>query len=99
MASPVLVTLIMTCKPDLIESVCQSFETVLVDTRKAKGFISISVHRNDENPNQIILVESWETREDYDAYSEWRMSGDGRANFLALLDGEPRLDFWSTRVA
>ena len=40
----------------------------LVDTRARQGCESVTVHRDHDKPNTILLVERWATREDDDAY-------------------------------
>ena len=48
----------------------------LVDTRARQGCESVTVHRDHDKPNTVLLVERWATREDDDAYRAWR-AGDG----------------------
>jgi len=48
----------------------------LVDTRARRGCESVTVHREHDAPDTVLLVERWATREDDDAYRAWR-AGDG----------------------
>lgn len=56
----------------------------LVDTRARPGCESVTVHRDHDRPNTILLVERWATREDDDAYRAWR-AGDGATPEMAPL--------------
>jgi quinol monooxygenase YgiN len=48
----------------------------LVDTRARQGCEGVTVHREHDQPDTVLLVERWATREDDDAYRAWR-AGDG----------------------
>jgi quinol monooxygenase YgiN len=48
----------------------------LGDTRARPGCESVTVHRDQERPDVVLLVERWASREDDEAYRAWR-AGDG----------------------
>ena len=58
----------------------------LGDTRARQGCESVTVHRDNDDPNRVLLVERWATREDDTAYREWR-AGDGAVKEMAGLVG------------
>lgn len=60
------------------------FRKILPDTRARQGCEFVTVHRDQENPNQIVLIERWATRADDDAYRAWR-AGDGKVTEMAGL--------------
>ena len=58
----------------------------LVDTRARQGCEFVTVHRANDDPNRVLLVEKWASREDDTAYREWR-AGDGAVKEMAGLVG------------
>jgi quinol monooxygenase YgiN len=66
----------------------------LVDTRARQGCEGVTVHRDHDRPNTILLVEQWATREDDDAYRAWR-AGDGATPEMApLVAARPKLTYY-----
>jgi quinol monooxygenase YgiN len=61
----------------------------LGDTRARQGCQSVTVHRDHDKPNTVLLVERWATREDDDAYRAWR-AGDGAIAEMGPLVGGGR---------
>jgi len=66
----------------------------LVDTRARPGCESVTVHRDHERPDTVLLVERWASREDDDAYRAWR-AGDGAVPAMApLVAGPARIRYF-----
>lgn len=78
------VTLELTATDGKADEMIAVFKAILPDTRARKGCEFVTVHRDQANPNQVLLVERWATREDDDAYRAWR-AGDGAVKGLAGL--------------
>lgn len=52
--------------------ICDGIEEAAKATRTFAIFRDISGRRNDEDPNQVILIENWDTVDHYKAYIAWR---------------------------
>ena len=66
-------------------------------TAKRKGFIGIDYSIDMDNPNHLILTETWKTREDHAEYMKFRESEvpDGWvAQIISVLADEPKFS-WS----
>jgi quinol monooxygenase YgiN len=48
------------------------FEEVLPDTRAFDGCEGVTVHRDQDAPDRLVLVERWASRSHYEAYRQWR---------------------------
>ena len=62
-------------------------------TAKRKCFIGIDYSLDMDNPNRLILTETWETREDHAEYMKFRESEglDGWvAQIMSGLDADPK---------
>ena len=66
----------------------------LGDTRARPGCESVTVHRGNDRPNTVVLVERWATRADDDAYRAWR-AGDGAVPEMGpLVAGPPTIRYY-----
>jgi quinol monooxygenase YgiN len=99
MSDGVTVTFVMNLKPEVMEPLLARFEEALPDTRAFPGCRSVKVFRNDEDPNKIILLEEWDSREDHEKYMAWR-NEDGTMDALAGMFTSPtKPEYWPTLVA
>ena len=93
----VIVTIDMVIKPELAEAVCAGIPSMFTETVTFKGFHSIRVVRHKDAGNRLLIVEHWDTEDDYKAYQAWR-NRDGaldraRENLLSI-----KADIWPALV-
>lgn len=62
---------------------------ILPDTRAFDGCESLTAHRDEDDPAQLVLIEYWRSREHYDAYLQWRAERGDIERLGALLAGPP----------
>ncbi|MGU3498752.1 putative quinol monooxygenase [Mycobacterium sp. C31M] len=67
---------------------------ILPDTRPYKGCVCIEFVRNQDNPAHILVLEKWNSREDYERYVAWRMETGIMNQIIDMIDGEPKLQFF-----
>lgn len=99
MSGSIRVTFVMDIKAEAAEAVCASFEVMLPDTRAFPGCIAVNAYRSAEHPNRVILIEEWDSEEDYGKYLAWRSqdgSLDQMADFLAA-PSQPQI--WPIKLA
>ncbi|MCV7191278.1 putative quinol monooxygenase [Mycolicibacterium brumae] len=48
---------------------------IMPDTRAYPGAVNVEFTRNADNPNELMMVEKWDSREAYEKYLAWRMEG------------------------
>jgi len=70
------VTLELTAVDGRVDEMIAVLKKSLPDTRARQGCEFVTVHQDQANPNQVLLIERWATREDDDAYRAWR-AGEG----------------------
>ncbi len=69
----VTVTVLFPTKAEETDNFHNALVSVLPDTRAYDGCISVSTHRDLDDPTQIYLIEVWETREHQQKYLAWRV--------------------------
>ncbi len=78
------VTLELTAVDGRVDEMIAVLKKNLPDTRARQGCELVTVHQDQANPNQVVLIERWATREDDDAYRAWR-AGEGAIKEMASL--------------
>ena len=48
------------------------FRSILPETRAHEGCTSVEVLQNSDDADNVVLVEDWETREQYEQYLAWQ---------------------------
>jgi quinol monooxygenase YgiN len=77
-------------KAEPLQASYDGIHETLVDTRAFAGCIGVEVLINRADPAQVVLVETWESFEDHDAYTAWRATPEGAPKALvAALAGRP----------
>ncbi|HLW96610.1 MAG TPA: antibiotic biosynthesis monooxygenase [Solirubrobacteraceae bacterium] len=74
------------------EELTTLFEEVLVDTRAYDGCEGVTVHRDQDAPDRLVLLERWVSRPHYEAYLQWRAE-QGDPRLAALLTEPPSIRF------
>ncbi|UCH47737.1 MAG: antibiotic biosynthesis monooxygenase [Betaproteobacteria bacterium] len=84
------VTLLLDLKaaPGSINDLKQLFVEVLPDTRAYDGCEGLEVHINQDDGDNLILLERWQSRPHYEKYFAWRQET-GLIDRLGPLLGAP----------
>jgi len=53
-------------KEDQVNEFVEVFKGMIEPTKKEKGYIQYEMYQDEENPALLIVLEQWETREDFD---------------------------------
>jgi quinol monooxygenase YgiN len=99
MSDGVTITMAITLKPEAVEPFCSGMPEMLKDTVKFAGFRDIRVVRNKENPNQVLLIENWDSEDAYKAYIKWRTERGDMDAMAGAVAAPPKLDVWPSLVA
>ena len=84
----VTVLIDLTAKPGSIEDLKKLFAEILPDTRSYDGCEGLEVKINSDDPNNLLLVERWQSRQHYEKYFAWRQET-GLIDRLGPLLGAP----------
>lgn len=67
------VTVLFPCQPGKGEDMLEILSAALVETRAYDGSLSVEVFVDADNPDAVLLVEEWETRDHHEKYMAWRV--------------------------
>ena len=59
-------------KPECVDEMKSMLRDALPDTRAFEGCESLSFLQSQDDPNTLMALEQWATREHYEAYFKWR---------------------------
>ena len=91
----VFVTLELAAKDGKGDEMIDVLRGTLGDTRARQGCEFVTVHRDQSDPDKILLVERWATMEDDAAYRAWR-AGDGAVTAMGpLVAGPPTIRYYT----
>jgi quinol monooxygenase YgiN len=62
----------MAAKPEEINNIIGAFEQALKDTRNYEGNQGVELFQNPDNPANMFLYETWESKEHHEKYLAWR---------------------------
>ena len=84
----ILVTGYVTARPETFDEVLKLSQEHVERSRKEEGCISHAVHRDVENPNRLVFVETWASRETLAAHFALSHSREF-IEAIVPLSGEP----------
>ena len=59
-------------KPGTGDELVAFFRSILPETRAHEGCTSVDALQNSDDADNVVLVEDWETREQYEQYLAWQ---------------------------
>jgi quinol monooxygenase YgiN len=90
----VTVLLEVVAKPESINELITTLKTILPDTRSYDGCIDLKVKLNQDNPLNIILNETWDSRAHYEKYLAWRGKTGALEALGAMLSQAPSIRYF-----
>ncbi len=90
----VMVHLEVTAKDGTGGDLVETFRQILPDTRAYDGFVDIVVHQNQDNPDNLVVIEKWETKAHYEKYLGWRQETGVLDQLVAACSGPPAIRYF-----
>ena len=75
------------------------FASILGDTRAFEGCNGVEVVVNEDDADNVVLIESWESRAHYEKYFAWRQERGDLDTLGSFLAAPPNLRYFSTADA
>ena len=90
----VLVILEVNAKPENSGDLINYMKDELHHTRGSDGCNGITVHRNQDDPNNIVIVEDWDSRPQYEKYLAWRKERGDLDKMAGWIAGEASIRYF-----
>ena len=90
----VTVILEVQSKPEKIDELKSTLENILPDTRSYEGCVNVQVNSNQDDPLNLVLLETWESRQHYEKYLGWRTETGAIEALGAMLSQPPSIRYF-----
>ncbi len=84
---PCYVMLEFTAKPGTGATVLEALREALPETRNKDGCLSLDVTVNQDDPDNVVLVMRWASRQHYQTYRDWREANGDIKRFAEMTVG------------
>jgi len=98
--APITVTIHFTAKPNQAEALVAQLRRALPQARQAPGCRDAQLYLVSDQPNsagqqsKIVLFKSWDSRSAQAQYLQQEQRSGQLAKLLALVEGEPMVEYW-----
>ena len=83
----IVVIIDLKTKPEQAASVKAFLQVGLPDIRNFDGCLSAALHVNQDDPANLMFIESWASREHYEKYRAWRAERGDHTTLASMLVG------------
>ena len=90
----VLVTLDLKVKPENAGDLKNYLRDELHHTRESDGCNGITIHSDQDDPNHLLFVEDWDSRQQYEKYLSWRTERGDVEKLIGWLAGDPVFSYY-----
>jgi quinol monooxygenase YgiN len=90
----VLILLEVNTKPGQANELTNWLRDELHHTRGSDGCNGLTVHTNQDDPNNVLIVESWDSRAQYEKYLSWRAERGDIEKMGAWVAGPPSIRYF-----
>ena len=90
----VVVVLEVNVKPESANDMNQTMEENLPDSRAFDGCEGFKVLAGQHDPNNVVVVEQWASKEHHQRYLAWRTETGFIDKFMSMLAGEPSIRYY-----
>lgn len=90
----VLVTLDLKVKPENVGDLKNWLKDELHYTRAFDGCAGITIHSDQDDPNHLVFVENWDSRQHHEKYVSWRGERGDMEKLMGWLAGEPTMSYF-----
>ena len=78
-------------KPGTGDELVAFFRSILPETRAHEGCMSVEALQNSDDADNVVLVEDWETREQYEKYLAWQRERGTSGRLMEALAEPPTI--------
>ena len=90
----VLVLLEVSLKPENVNDFTNFMKNELHGTRGFDGCNGLTVHKNQDDSNNMVIVEDWDSRQQYEKYLAWRTERGDMEKLAPFFAGAPSIRYF-----
>jgi len=90
----VLVLLEVSLKPENVKDFTDFMKNEVHHTRGFDGCNEVTLHKNQDDPTDLVIVEDWDSRQQYEKYLAWRTERGDMEKLAPFFAGEPSIRYY-----
>jgi quinol monooxygenase YgiN len=94
MSDGVIVTVNLSVRPERLEELVDMLRAMFPVTRLRDGFRNIRLLKSEIEGNTILLLEEWDTAQDFHSYIAFRVETGEMAIISEMTDSPPQIGIW-----
>lgn len=98
MTAGVTITYKFVLKPGAFDSFKESIIQMSEATVHKPGFGNMAVVQHKDNPDQMLMIQKWESEQAFHDYLAWRTERGETQAFYDLLVTPPEVAFWAAEI-
>ena len=96
MPDGVIATVIWKADPDQVELCIKTLRDMFPVTRQHKGFRNIRLLRSAHDPNELILIQEWDSVQAQQSYMQFRTESGEMEKLMTMAVGPMQLNYWTS---
>ena len=81
-------------KPEHVDDLVTFLRNELPTTRGFEGCNGLTIHRNQDDPNTMVFVEHWDSRQHHEKYVAWRTEAGDMNKVVGWMEGAPNIRYF-----
>jgi quinol monooxygenase YgiN len=81
-------------KPESIDDLRSTLKNILPDTRSYDGCLRVKVVGNQDDPCNVVLIQTWASRRHYEKYFAWRTETGAIEALGAMVSQPPTIRYY-----
>ena len=94
MSENVIATVIFRTTPEATESCIDALRSMFPVTRTFQGFRNIQLVRSAHDPDELALLQEWDSVEDHQVYMKHRTETGDMEKLFSMAIGTMQLNYW-----
>ena len=90
----VLVLLEVSLKPESVNDFASFMKNEIHHTRGFDGCNGLTIHKNQDDSSNMVIVEDWDSRQQYEKYLAWRTERGDSEKLAAFIIAEPSVRYY-----
>jgi len=81
-------------KKEFVNGMAEAYKGLFPDTRSFPGCIELFANQNQDDPQNFVIVETWESRQAYEKYFAWRVESGVIDAVKSQIEGDISLRYF-----
>lgn len=95
MPDGVIATVIWKANPESTDTCIETLRDMFPVTRQHKGFRNIRLLKSAHDPNELVLIQEWDSVQDHQNYMQFRTETGEIGKLMTMTVGPMQVNYWT----